>query len=262
MNSETSSIERLLDTVARLRGPDGCPWDREQTLDSLKQHLIEESYELVDAIDSGNVEHHREELGDVLLQVVLQCQLRAEEGEFTFSDVAEALVQKLVRRHPHVFADASATTSREVIARWETIKAEETEGGTPRSAMAGVPRSLPSLRKAQRVQSKASRLGFDWNEIGDVMCKVDEELAEARDAIRARDSERVREEIGDLLFSVVNLCRFQSVNAEEALDVAITKFVRRFQAVESRIHNQGRSLGDCTLEEMDAEWNNVKKLEE
>lgn len=256
-----SSVERLIETVARLRGPDGCPWDREQTLDSLKPHLIEESYELIDAIESGDIDHHREELGDVLLQVVLQSQLRSENGEFSFADVASDLEAKLIRRHPHVFGDAEASTASDVISRWEAIKAQEKGAEERRSILAGMPRHLPSLQKAQRVQAKVSRVGFDWPEILPVLAKIDEELAETREAVDQGDAERVKEEIGDLLFAVVNLCRFQRIDSEEALNDAVEKFTRRFQSVEDRIHATGRTLSECTLEEMDAEWDTVKSLE-
>ncbi len=258
MSAEERGIGRLLSVVERLRGEQGCPWDRKQTLESLKQYLIEECYELIDAIDSGDVTHHQEELGDVLLQVVLQTQIRKEQGDFTFDDVADLLAEKLIRRHPHVFADVVAETPAEVIRNWEKIKAVEKGADGHKSVVEGIPRHLPSLQRAQRVQSRVARVGFDWDDVSDVICKVEEELAEAREALASGDAEHLKEELGDLLFATVNLSRFREINAEEALDAAVKKFVSRFQEVERRIHASGRSLNDCTLEEMDAEWDNVK----
>jgi len=257
MNDE-KGIDRLLDTVSKLRGEGGCPWDREQTLDSLKQYLIEEAYEAVDAIESGDSDRHEDELGDVLLHVVLQAQIRKEKRDFTFDDVAGRLSDKLVRRHPHVFGDVKVSDSKQVLENWETIKAEEKgEGGG--SVLDGVPRRLPALQKAERVQFRVQRVGFDWTEVGDVMTKVEEELAEAKKAIADADPGKIKEEIGDLLFTVVNLSRFQHVNAEEALNGAVAKFVRRFQEVERRIHAEGRKLTDCSLAHMDSHWEAAKK---
>ena len=259
MSTGERGIDRLLSVVGRLRGDQGCPWDREQTLDSLKQYLVEECYELIDAIDSGDIAHHQEELGDVLLQVVLQSQIRTEQGEFGFDDVANLLADKLIRRHPHVFADVVADTPAEVIRNWEAIKAAEKQSDEPKSVVHGIPRHLPALQRAQRVQVRAARVGFDWDDVSDVICKVEEELAETREALASGDVAALKEELGDLLFATVNLSRFRQINAEEALDSAVKKFVFRFQEVERRIHESGRSLNDCTLEEMDAEWDNVKR---
>jgi len=253
-------MDRLLDIVARLRGEGGCPWDRKQTLDTLKPYLIEESYEVLDAIDSGDPEHHAEELGDVLLQIVLQARIREEQGQFTFDDVAERIAEKLVRRHPHVFGDVAVSGSDEVLRNWEAIKAEE-KGESRQSVVDGVPRHLPSLRRAHRIQSRAARVGFDWAEVDDVMAKVEEELGEIREAMAGGDMDKVREEIGDLLFAVVNLSRFQKIHAGDALDETISKFIRRFQHVERAIRDEGRELTDCTLEEMDRHWEAAKEGE-
>ncbi len=259
MSAGARGIDRLLSVVGRLRSDEGCPWDREQTLESLKQYLIEECYELVDAIDSGDAAHHKDELGDVLLQVVLQAQIRSEQGAFTFDDVASQLADKLIRRHPHVFADVVADTPAEVIKNWEAIKATEKQQDGRKSVVDGIPRHLPSLQRAQRVQVRAARVGFDWDDVSDVICKVEEELAETREALASGDVAHLKEELGDLLFATVNLSRFREINAEEALDAAVKKFVFRFSEVERRIHATGRSLNDCTLAEMDAEWENVKE---
>ncbi|MFC1497818.1 nucleoside triphosphate pyrophosphohydrolase [Verrucomicrobiota bacterium] len=260
MNDHRNGTERLLWVVDRLRDKGGCPWDREQTLESLKQYLIEESYEVIDAIDSGDVDKHKEELGDVLLQVALQSRIRKEKKEFTFNDVAEKLADKLIRRHPHVFGDTKASDSKTVLQNWEKIKANEKNGGK-QSVLEGVPRHLPALQKAQRVQSRASRVGFDWTRVTDVTAKIDEELSEVREAIDNGDIERIKEETGDLLFAVVNLARFQNINAEEVLRNTVNKFIDRFKEVERRIYEEGRSLQDSSLEEMDAHWEAVKKGE-
>lgn len=258
--SSENGITRLLSVVARLRGPGGCPWDREQTLASLKPYLIEETYEVLEALDSGDSEWHKEELGDVLLQVVLHAQIRSENGEFDFDAVASSLADKLIRRHPHVFGDAVATNTGDVLRRWEKIKATEKKDERT-SAVDGIPVHLPALQRAQRVQSRASRVGFDWNHVSAVMDKVEEELGEMREAMAAADAERTREEIGDLLFSIVNLCRFQDVDAEEALRATVAKFVRRFRQVERRVDAQGRAMTDCSMDELDALWDAVKKEE-
>jgi len=252
-------IDRLVSVVARLRSEGGCPWDREQTIRSLKPYLIEEAYELIDAIDSDDVDRHADELGDVLLQVMLQSRIREEEGHFTFDDVAGRLAEKLVRRHPHVFGDAVANDAGEVLRHWEAIKAEEKDGG--RSVVEGVPRHLPALHKAQRVQARVARVGFDWERAADVLDKVEEEIGEVRQSLRSGESGATREEIGDLLFALVNLCRFLSINAEEALQESVEKFKRRFQEVERRVREQGRSVSGCSLDELEAHWQAAKERE-
>jgi len=255
-----SEMERVRAVVKRLRGEGGCPWDREQTLDSLKQYLIEEAYEVIDAVDSGDVSRHREELGDVLLQIVLHAQIRQEKGDFTFADVAGKLADKLVRRHPHVFGDTKVSGTREVLKNWESIKAGEQQPGR-HSLVDGIPKHLPALQKAQRVQSRVSRVGFDWTEAEEALAKVEEELGEVKEAVAAGDAAKVEEELGDLLFAVVNLSRFRKVNAEEALAATTSKFMARFREVENRVEEEGRQLRDCTLAEMDAHWERIKSEE-
>jgi tetrapyrrole methylase family protein/MazG family protein len=252
-----AQLHRLLEIVSRLRGENGCPWDREQTLESLKPYLIEEAYEVIDAIEHGNAKSHAEELGDVLLQIALHAQIGSEQGQFTFADIIRGLSEKLVRRHPHVFGDVQAADTSAVLRNWEKIKSSE-KSGERRSVLEGVPRHLPALQKAQRIQSRAARVGFDWSKADDVIAKVEEELREIRDAIRAGDAAAIREEIGDLLFAVVNLGRFHQVDSEDALRGTIRKFQDRFQEIERRVHAQGRTLPDCSLEEMDAIWEDVK----
>ncbi len=261
MAEVVASVARLLEIMRRLRAPGGCPWDREQTLRSLKPCLLEETYELLEAMEGGDAGAHVEELGDVLLQVVFQCAIREEEGVFSFGDVAEALADKLVRRHPHVFGEVAAATSGEVLRNWEAIKQGERAGQPERSALDGVPAALPALLKAQRVQAKASRVGFDWPDASGAVEKVEEELAELREAVASGDRRQVEEEAGDLLFSVVNYCRFLEVDAEGALDGTVGKFGRRFRAVERLMRERGRPLKSCTLAELDEAWEAVKGKE-
>ena len=256
-----SGVRRLYEIMKRLRAPGGCPWDREQTLRTLKPCLLEETYELLEAMDGQDLALHVEELGDVLLQVVFQCAIREEEGCFTLDDVAETLADKLVRRHPHVFGDTQAATSGQVLRNWEAIKQTEKGKSPDRSAIDGVPAALPALLKAQRVQSKASRVGFDWEDASGAISKIEEELAELKAAIAAGDPAHIAGEMGDLLFSAVNTCRFLNVDAEGALEGTTGKFSRRFREVERRVREQGRTLKDCTLAEMDAVWDEVKRDE-
>jgi tetrapyrrole methylase family protein/MazG family protein len=220
---------------------------------------VEECYELVDAIDAGNVDQHLDELGDVLLQVVLQSEIRKEEEAFCFDDVANHLSDKLIRRHPHIFGNVIADTTEDVIRNWVAIKAEEKQSNQRKFISDGIPRHLPSLQRAHKIQERASRVGFDWDNVEDVLSKVEEELNEVREALASGDARHVKEELGDLLFSVVNLSRFEKSDPNAALDGATKKFVSRFSEVEKRIKDSGRSIRDCTLKELDAEWDTVKK---
>lgn len=259
--SGIDNIRRLYDIVKRLRAPGGCPWDREQTLHSLKPCLLEETYELLDAMESGSIADHVEELGDVLLQVVFQCVVREEEGAFTLDDVASAVADKMVRRHPHVFGDVKVDNVAGVLNNWEAIKGQEKKDKPDRSALDGVPAALPALLKAQRTQAKASRVGFDWKDSSGAIDKIDEELSEVKEAISAGDKNHIEEEIGDLLFAVVNSCRFLEVQAEDALQGATSKFSRRFRAVEKTVREQGRNMKEMSLSELDEVWDAVKKAE-
>lgn len=264
----TPSIEELLEIMARLRAPGGCPWDREQNLQSLKQYLIEECYEVIDAIDGGQPDKHAEELGDLLLQIVFQAQLQKEAGRFDFHDVVRHICAKLIRRHPHVFSDVRADDTRTVLQNWETIKAAEkagrgdAAGNEPPSIIGEVPRHLPALHKAHHIQKKVSRIGFDWDKAQDVVAKIEEELQEVKQALADGNAANVREEIGDLLFAVVNLSRFQGINAEEALNRTVAKFTRRFRQVEARVQAGGRKLTDCAPAELDRHWQAVKFAEQ
>lgn len=250
-------IERLLRLMQTLRSEKGCPWDREQTIASLKPYLLEECYEVMDAIDSGDRRRLCEELGDVLLQIVFQSQIASEEGSFTFDDVATAISDKLVRRHPHVFGEVRVDSSEEVVRNWEAIKREE-KGVEGASVIDGVPRNAPALHRAQQVQKKAARVGFDWDTAHQVLDKVEEEVAEVRTALASGDDRAIREEIGDLLFAVVNLSRFLGYSAEDTLHETVQKFTRRFKAMEEKLRAQGRNISDCSLQELDSVWNEVK----
>ena len=261
LSDDLSPLERLRAIMRLLRSERGCPWDREQTLDSLKRYLVEETYEVIDAIDGGDRLQLREELGDLLLQVVFQSQLCEEEGAFDLDDVAAAISDKLVRRHPHVFGDVQVADAEEVLTNWHAIKQEEKGGAAPRSAVDGIPRHLPALHKAHEVQHRAAKVGFDWAEIRQVLAKVEEEVAEVRGALERDDRDEAAAELGDLLFAVVNLSRFLGGHAEEALNEAIGKFVRRFKEMERRVHDQGHRLQDRTLAQLDAVWDEVKDNE-
>src|SRR5512144_2921297 len=218
MSRATDALERLLSIMERLRGPDGCPWDREQTLRTLRPYVLEETYEVLEAIDSGDSREHCEELGDLLLQIVFQAQLAREEGTFEFADVAEAISNKLVSRHPHVFGDVQVKDAEGVLKQWAALKREEKKAkGGGRSVLEGVPRELPALARADRLTEKASRVGFDWADAAGARAKVDEELRELDEAIAGGDLRRVEEEIGDALFALANLSRKLALAPEEAL---------------------------------------------
>lgn len=255
-------MARLLDVMRRLRSEGGCPWDREQTLASLKPYVIEEAYEVYEAMDADDPAGLREELGDLLLQIVFQSQVCAEAGRFTFDDVVTALIEKLVRRHPHVFGDVRADSAEDVVRRWDAIKrAEKAAMAAAPSIVDGVPRHLPALRRADQVQRRAARAGFDWNETRGVLAKLDEEMAELKEALAAGDTERIREELGDVLFTLVNLSRFIETDAEDALHATTAKFIRRFQEVERQARARGLRLDGGDGAALDALWDEVKAEE-
>ncbi|MEI9998500.1 MAG: nucleoside triphosphate pyrophosphohydrolase [Verrucomicrobiota bacterium] len=262
------AMDRLLGLMARLRALDGCAWDREQTPATLKAQMLEECYEVMEAIDSGSAGHLQEELGDLLLHVVFQAQIATEEGRFVFADVANGIADKLVRRHPHVFGDAKTDDPAKIVAQWNELK--KAEKPERQSALDGVPRALPALMRAEALQKKARHVGFDWPDARGSLEKVREEVTEVTaelEAELAAAAERgekfaagpmTAEELGDLLFSVVNLARHLKLDAEELLTGATDKFARRFRAMEERIKAQGRELATSTLDELDAAWNEVK----
>jgi tetrapyrrole methylase family protein/MazG family protein len=248
----------ILDEPARiLRSENGCQWDKEQTSMSLRPYLIEEAYELYDAIESGDPHDIKEELGDLLYQVFAHAQIAREEEKFTIDEVSEGIVKKLVGRHPHVFGDEEANSADEVIARWEILKKKEK--AHRESILDGVPRHLPSLLKAYRVQQKVSRVGFDWEKVGDAVKKLDEELGELKEAIEEKNQEKIVEESGDILFSIVNVLRFMKVNPDEALNRSVSKFINRFMRIEKEVKESGRSLEKMTLEELDVLWDEAKE---
>ena len=255
-------FDALLDIMARLRGPDGCPWDREQTPNSLKPFLIEEVYEVLEAIDAGEPRALAEELGDLLFQVVFHARIAEERGEFVMGDVLRGLVDKMVNRHPHVFGDSAVRTSGEALAQWETLKQREAAAsGRRRSIVDGVPRAMPSLVRAQRTQSKAARVGFDWPDARAAWDKVREEIDEAEEALATGDRDRIREELGDVLFSLVNAARLASIDAEDALHGATEKFRRRFTDMEAELSAQGKSVDNVPQEELERAWEAVKAAE-
>jgi len=245
--------------MARLRGPDGCPWDREQTLQTLRPYVLEETYEVLEAIEAGDPREHCEELGDLLLQIVFQARLCEETGQFAFADVADAISDKLVRRHPHVFGDAQVRDAEGVMRQWVALKKEEKAArGGGKSVLEGVPRQMPALARAERLTEKASRIGFDWPDAGGARAKVAEELAELDEAVAAGDARRTEEELGDLLFSLVNLARKLSLPPEEALRNATGRFIARFERVEQELERRGVAPGQASLAEMDRLWDEAK----
>ena len=260
-NSAGDRFDSLLSLMARLRGDGGCPWDREQTRDSLKPYLLEEAYEVLQAIDEGPRDHLVEELGDLLFQVVFHCQVASEQGEFTMADVLDRLSDKMIRRHPHVFGDRVVADAREALAQWERIKHDESTG-TPRSALDGVPPTLPALLRAQRLSVKAGRVGFDWNGWRDAWGKVREEMAELEATLALGDVARVKDELGDMLFSMVNVARLQGIDAEDCLRQAAGKFTRRFREVEAEMRAAGRRVSEASAADLDRAWEAVKTREQ
>lgn len=258
-----SRFRELVDVVARLRAPGGCPWDREQTHESLRACLLEESYEVLDAIDRGVPDALREELGDLLLQIVFQAQVAAESGHFTIDDVIADEVAKMVRRHPHVFADATVADSAEVVRNWSRIKAAERaeRGAIDTSVLSGLPPALPALHAAARMGEKAARVGFDWPSATAAVAKVREELAELEEALATGSPERVEHEIGDLLFAVASVARLADHSPEMALRQALTRFARRFRAVETAVRESGRDIHQMTQAELETLWADVKRSE-
>ncbi len=256
---EGTSFESFQEIIAHLRAPDGCPWDKEQTHWSLRQHLLEESYEVIAAIDEGNFHAMREEFGDLLLQIVLNAQIASEEGEFTVNDVIQGIYEKIIRRHPHVFGDAKVSGVDGVLANWEKLKEKERKGSQQdKGLLDGVPAALPALNQAQEYQDRAARVGFDWPEVQGVLDKITEEIQEVKEA---SGEHALENELGDLLFALVNLARWKKVDAESALRGTNLKFKRRFGYVERGAKEQGRNLSDLTLEEMESFWQIAKRAE-
>lgn len=261
-----SDLSTLAGLMAKLRAPDGCPWDREQTHDTLRKYFIEETYEVIEAIESGDPDWLSEELGDSLLQVVFHAQLATEEGDFTIDDVIEKIVTKLVRRHPHVFGEVNVADSAEVLRNWEAIKrTEKSENVVDKreSLLDGVPQSLPALMRAMEISKRAVKVGFEWDSFGDVLAKFDEEAAELKvELTNDSGKDKIASELGDLLFTIVQIARWQKIDPEDALRQMLKRFTARFQHIERRAAEQNRALTDMTLAEMDALWDEAKRQEE
>jgi MazG family protein len=253
--AESSPFEKLCEIVARLRAPGGCPWDREQTNESLLPATIEEAYEVVEAVK--NEAHFREELGDLLLLVVMHAEIAREAGQFDIDNVVTEVTDKLIRRHPHVFGESDARDAGAVLKQWEAIKHAEKKDAS--HYLASLPKALPALMRAEKAQKKAARVNFDWHELREVTAKVDEELAETKAAVASADNRMIADEIGDLLFAVVNLARKCGLEAESLLQAATDKFVARFNEMEDRLRARGGKLGEANLEELDAIWEEIKK---
>jgi MazG family protein len=253
-----AGVSQLVGLMQRLLAPDGCPWDREQTLETLVPYLVEETYEVIDALAEGTVDDHREELGDLLLQIVFQSELRFAEGKFGIDDVALGIVTKLVRRHPHVFGDLKVTGSGEVLSNWAKIKAEEKSAKGKNSALDGIPRSAPALIRAFRTGEKASAVGFDWPDAHGSRAKVTEELGELDAAWASGDRAEMTHELGDLLFAISNLARKLGIDAESALRQATDRFARRFEHMEATARRENRPIGARSLDEMNALWDAAK----
>ena len=256
MSENSKLFEELLAIMDRLRGSDGCPWDRKQSHESLKPFLIEEAYEVLEALEKNDDREFSEELGDLLFQILFHARIATEEGRFTIADVLETCINKMVRRHPHIFGDAVARSTEEVLDTWETIKKEEHQRP---SILDGIPKQLPALLKAHRIQERVSRVGFDWKKIEHVFEKIEEELAEFESACKERDPGKIEAEFGDILFSLVNLSRFLLINPEDSLQKTVARFSDRFRAVENELENSGRKLGSTSLEELDRVWEVVKR---
>ena len=259
-SSAGEAFQELVNIMARLRGPGGCPWDREQTLESLRGFVLEETYEVLDAIDRGDHHALEGEIGDLLFEGVFLAQIETDEGRFTVADSLTHITRKLIRRHPHVFGEAGGvTTPGQVVEQWEQIKAREQEGkGETKALLAGVPKAMPALARANEISTRVAAVGFDWARTEDVLAKIEEEVAELREAAIHESRERAEEEMGDLLFSIANLARKMGIEPESALRRANEKFTTRFTALEEVFEARGRSVHDATLEEMETVWHEVK----
>lgn len=257
-----TEIKPLLNIMARLRDKNaGCPWDLEQNFATIAPYTIEEAYEVAEAIAKGDRTELRDELGDLLLQVVFHSQMASEEGSFSFGDVVQSICDKMVRRHPHVFSDAEIKTAEAQTANWEVIKEQERAAKKSERTLADVPAALPALMRAQKLQARAARVGFDWPDTRGVIAKIKEELAEVEAAITSGDAAHTREELGDLLFAVTNLARFVGADAETALRDTNAKFTRRFEYIEDALKAKGVAIKDASLDDMEALWNEAKGKE-
>jgi len=252
-------FKELLNIMEKLRGEKGCPWDKEQTRESLKPYIVEEAYELLEAIEENDPEKIKEELGDLLFQIVFQSQIARENKEFEMPDIIDKIAKKMISRHPHVFGNTTCSTSDEVVAQWEVQK--KREGKLRESILEGVPETLPSLLRAHRLQKRAAGVGFDWERADDVLEKLDEELKEFKEALGTKNKDKIEDELGDIFFMLVNISRFIGVNPEDAHRKTISKFIHRFRYIEMKAVEQSRKLSDMTLDEMDKLWDEAKSRE-
>ncbi|OZU89532.1 nucleoside triphosphate pyrophosphohydrolase [Virgibacillus indicus] len=254
------TFTRLREVIAALRAPDGCPWDRAQTHETLREYAIEEVYELIDAIDDEDDEGIIEELGDILLQVMLHSQIGEDDGYFTVDDIILSITEKMIHRHPHVFADTQVESVDDVYKNWDELKKEE-KGDRRKSVLDGIPKQLPSLAKAFKLQKKAAKVGFDWDDVKDIWQKLDEELREVQEAIKQDDQSEIEKEFGDVLFVLANLSRYYKINPETALNLTNQKFISRFSYIEKQLDQVEKDINKSTLEEMDELWNQAKERE-
>jgi tetrapyrrole methylase family protein / MazG family protein len=269
----SSNFKNLIKLMEKLRSKEGCPWDKEQTHESLKSCLIEEVYEIVDAVDSKDPEQLKEELADLFFLIIFYCQIADDSKIFNINNILEVCLDKMTRRHPHVFGDKTINDASDALSQWHEIKRSEVNikrnvsqenllgkiNGNE-SIIGDIPKHLPALQKAQKVQKKVARVGFDWEVIKDVIAKVEEELQEVKDAINKEENDQIAEEIGDLLFAIVNLSRFLKLDSEDLLRRSISKFIDRFKKIEMRLTVEGKNIEDCSLEEMDGMWDEVKNM--
>ncbi len=255
---EESELKKLTDLMAKLRSPSGCPWDREQDMKSLIPYIVEEAYEVVEAIESNNMENIKEESGDLLFQIVFLARIAREENHFDLTDVINTSIEKMTRRHPHVFGKTKAATPEEALHRWNTVKKTERKD---EEDLADISNSLPALMRAQKVSKKASSYGFDWEKGEDVLNKLDEEVTELKESVRLGTKTNIEEEIGDVIFTLVNIARFYDINAEQSLRRCTNRFISRFKHLKELTEKEGRGFKDLSIKEMDEFWETAKKMD-
>ena len=258
MSETLNSLSKLIKITDTLMVEDGCPWDKVQTRESLKPYLVEETYEVLDALDANDPEKIKDELGDLLYQILFHSKISSLKGEFNFRDVINNLSEKMVRRHPHVFKEGELNTPDQVVKQWEEIKRNEKNQANQKSILDNIPKNLPSLLRAQKLQKKAAKEGFDWDQINDVFDKLDEEIAEFKEAVLKKKSADIQNEIGDIIFVITNIAKCYKIDAEEALRSTNNKFIKRFQYIEQKIEAKGKTLKDSPLEEMERYWQEAK----
>ena len=258
MSETLNSLSKLIKITETLMGDDGCPWDKVQTRESLKPYLVEETYEVLEALDGNDPEKIKDELGDLLYQILFHSKISSLKGEFDFRDVIDNLSEKMVRRHPHVFKEGKLNNPDQVIEQWEEIKKKENNKANQKSILDSIPINLPSLIKAQKLQKKAAKEGFDWDQINDVFDKLDEEIKEFKEAVLKKTPADIQSEIGDIIFVITNIAKFYKIDAEEALRSTNNKFIKRFQYIEQKLEGKGKTLKDSPLEEMERYWQEAK----